>query len=83
MTAQPQRTGFDDPNLRPAIVGVFTDLTGPAPPGLSLSATIDTRFSTTPTPLKLAAMLLAIVRRSSPWWRCGGWTASTAAGCTA
>ena len=56
-----QRTGFDDPNLRPAIVGVFTDLTGPAPPGLSLSATIDTRFSTTPTPLKLTAMLLAIV----------------------
>ena len=57
---EPQRTGFDDPNLRPAIVGVFTDLVGPAPPGLSLSATIDTRFSSTPTPLKLAAMLLAI-----------------------
>ncbi len=56
----PQRSGFEDPNLRPAIVGVFTGLTGPAPPGLSLSATIDTRFSTTPTPLKLAAMLLAI-----------------------
>lgn len=57
----PQRTGFADPNLRPAVVGVFTDLTGPAPPGLSLSATIDTRFTTTPTPLKLAAMLLAIL----------------------
>ena len=56
----PQRTGFADPNLRPAIVGVFTDMTGPAPPGLSFSATIDTRFSTTPTPLKLAAILLAI-----------------------
>jgi arabinosyltransferase B len=55
-----QRTGFADPNLRPAIVGVFTDLTGPAPPGLSFSATIDTRFSTKPTPLKLAAMLGAI-----------------------
>ena len=41
------RSGFADPNLRPAIVGVFTDLTGPAPPGLSLSAEIDTRFSTT------------------------------------
>lgn len=57
----PQRTGFGDPNLRPAIVGVFTDLVGPAPRGLSLSATIDTRFSTKPTVLKLAAMLLAIV----------------------
>ena len=40
--------------------GVFTDLTGPAPPGLTFSATIDTRFSTKPTALKLAAMLLAI-----------------------
>ena len=58
---QEQRTGFADPNLRPAIVGVFTDLVGPAPPGLSLSANIDTRFTTTPTPLKLVATLLAIV----------------------
>ena len=54
------RSGFKDPNLRPAIVGVFTELTGPAPPGLKVSATIDTRFSTRPTALKLAAMLLAI-----------------------
>ncbi|MCV7270128.1 arabinosyltransferase domain-containing protein [Mycolicibacterium doricum] len=58
---QPQRTGYPDPNLRPAIVGVFTDLTGPAPPGLSLSATIDTRFTTEPTALKLTAILLAII----------------------
>jgi arabinosyltransferase B len=60
-TGKEQRTGFTDPNLRPAIVGIFTDLTGPAPPGLSASAVIDTRFSTTPTTLKLAAMVLAIV----------------------
>ena len=58
---KPVRGGFPDPNLRPQIVGVFTDLTGPAPPGLQLSATIDTRFSTTPTTLKLVAMVLAIV----------------------
>jgi arabinosyltransferase B len=57
----PQRTGYPDPNLRPAIVGVFTDLTGPAPPGMSLSATIDTRFTTQPTALKLTAILLAII----------------------
>ncbi|HZA12198.1 arabinosyltransferase domain-containing protein [Mycobacterium sp.] len=57
---KPLRSGFADPNLRPQIVGVFTDLTGPAPPGLSLSAQIDTRFSTRPTVLKLTAMLLAI-----------------------
>ncbi len=59
-TGKEQRTGFADPNLRPQIVGVFTDLVGPAPPGLSLSATIDTRFSTKPTPLKLAAIIGAI-----------------------
>jgi len=56
-----QYTGFSDPNLRPQVVGVFTDLTGPAPPGLSVSAVIDTRFTTQPTVLKLSAMLLAIV----------------------
>ncbi|OMC42039.1 arabinosyltransferase EmbB [Mycobacterium sp. IS-1264] len=58
---KPAGGGFADPNLRPQIVGVFTDLSGPAPPGLRLSATIDTRFSTTPTTLKLLAMVLAIV----------------------
>ncbi len=58
---KPVSGGFADPNLRPQIVGVFTDLTGPAPPGLRLSANIDTRFSTTPTTLKLVAMVLAIV----------------------
>ena len=55
------RSGFPDPNLRPAIVGVFTDLKGPAPQGLSLSATIDTRFSSSPTALKLTAMVVAII----------------------
>ncbi|TVX91568.1 arabinosyltransferase [Mycolicibacterium porcinum] len=54
------RTGFADPNLRPQIVGVFTELSGPAPQGLSLSATIDTRFTSKPTPLKLAAILIGI-----------------------
>ncbi|MFW0153289.1 arabinosyltransferase domain-containing protein [Mycobacterium sp. smrl_JER01] len=57
----PLRSGYADPNLRPAIVGVFTDLTGPAPPGMSFSADIDTRFTTEPTALKLAAIVLAIV----------------------
>jgi arabinosyltransferase B len=59
-SGQPLRNGFPDPNLRPQIVGVFSDLTGPAPPGLQLSATVDTRFSTSPTILKLTAMMLAI-----------------------
>ena len=47
-------------DLRPQIVGIFTDLTGPAPPGLTFSATLDTRYSTGPTPLKLAVMLLGL-----------------------
>ncbi|MCV7429724.1 arabinosyltransferase [Mycobacterium montefiorense] len=58
---KPQAGGFADPNLRPQIVGVFTDLTRPAPPGLKFSATIDTRFSTTPTTLKLLTMIGAIL----------------------
>ncbi|MBY0441098.1 MAG: arabinosyltransferase domain-containing protein [Mycobacteriaceae bacterium] len=58
--SKPLRSGFPDPNLRPQIVGVFTDLTGPAPAELRFSATIETRFTTKPTALKLAAMLVAI-----------------------
>lgn len=55
-----EKYGWPDPNLRPQIVGVFTDLTGPAPDGLDVTATIDTRFTTKPTALKLAAILGAI-----------------------
>ena len=55
------RSGFADPNLRPAIVGVFTDLEGAAPQGLSLTASIDTRFSSSPTVIKLTAMVVAMI----------------------
>lgn len=53
-----EKSGYD---FRPQIVGVFTDLTGPAPPGLNFSATIDTRYSSHPTALKLIAMILGVV----------------------
>ncbi len=53
-----EKSGYD---FRPQIVGVFTDLTGPAPPGLSFSATVDTRYTSSPTPLKMAAMILGVV----------------------
>jgi arabinosyltransferase C len=53
-----EKSGYD---FRPQIVGVFTDLAGPAPPGLSFSATVDTRYSSSPTPLKMAAMILGLV----------------------
>ncbi|MEE6136332.1 arabinosyltransferase domain-containing protein [Mycobacterium sp. 050128] len=53
-----EKSGYD---FRPQIVGVFTDLSGAAPPGLSLSATVDTRYTSSPTPLKMAAMILGVV----------------------
>lgn len=53
-----EKSGYD---FRPQIVGVFTDLSGPTPPGLSFSATVDTRYSTSPTPLKMAAMILGVL----------------------
>src|ERR1700758_2095573 len=53
-----EKSGYD---FRPQIVGVFTDLAGPAPPGLSFSATVDTRYSSRPTQLKMAAMILGVV----------------------
>jgi arabinosyltransferase C len=52
-----ERGGYD---FRPQIVGVFTDLSGPAPPGLTFSATIDSRYSSTPTLLKTLVMVLAV-----------------------
>jgi arabinosyltransferase C len=53
-----ERSGYD---FRPQIVGVFTDLSGPTPPGLSFSATIDTRYSSSPTLLKLVVMILGVL----------------------
>ncbi len=53
-----EKSGYD---FRPQIVGVFTDLAGPAPPGLRFSATVDTRYSSSPTPLKMIAMILGVV----------------------
>lgn len=52
-----ERGGYD---FRPQIVGVFTDLAGPAPPGLEFSATVDTRYSTSPTWIKLLAMIVGV-----------------------
>ncbi|UXA21008.1 arabinosyltransferase domain-containing protein [Mycobacterium sp. SMC-4] len=52
-----ERGGYD---FRPQIVGVFTDLSGPAPPGLEFSATVDSRYSTSPTLLKLLVMIVGV-----------------------
>ncbi|WP_278260765.1 arabinosyltransferase domain-containing protein [Nocardia sp. AG03] len=46
---------------RPQIVGVYTDLGESALSGARLHADIDSRFTSTPTTLKLVAMILAAV----------------------
>lgn len=48
-------------DLRPQVVGVFTDLTGPAPQGLQFTMNIDSRFSSTPTVIKLVAIIGALL----------------------
>src|SRR5690606_34595872 len=57
----PLRTQVDR-DIRPQMVGVFTDL--PAEQlgaGIRLHADIDSRFTSSPTPLKLAAIIGAVV----------------------
>ncbi|MEV6066312.1 arabinosyltransferase domain-containing protein [Nocardia sp. NPDC052001] len=48
-------------DLRPQVVGIFTDLTGAPPNGMAVRADIDSRFSTSPTPLKLTAIVLCLL----------------------
>lgn len=48
-------------DLRPQVVGVFTDLSGAVPEGLAFDMTVDTRFSSSPTLIKLVAMIAAVL----------------------
>ncbi|WP_249644306.1 arabinosyltransferase domain-containing protein [Nocardia sputi] len=48
-------------DIRPQMVGVFTDLDAGRLTGAQVHADIDSRFSSTPSPLKLAAMIAAAV----------------------
>ncbi|WP_280493360.1 arabinosyltransferase domain-containing protein [Nocardia asiatica] len=48
-------------DVRPQVVGVFTDLAGAAPEGMGVDIDIDSRFSTSPTPLKLAAIAVCLL----------------------
>lgn len=48
-------------DLRPQVVGVFSDLRGPAPAGLALHMTVDSRFTSHPSLLKRAAIIAAVV----------------------
>ena len=57
----PGAAGTLAPEMKPQVAGVFTDLKVPAQPGLSARIDVDTRFITTPTVLKLAAMVLGVI----------------------
>nr|WP_228789847.1 arabinosyltransferase domain-containing protein [Nocardia puris] len=48
-------------DLRPQVVGVFTDLRGDVPADLAFDMTVDTRFSSSPTLVKLLAILGAVL----------------------
>jgi arabinosyltransferase B len=49
-------------DLRPQVVGVFSDLpNGAAPAGLSFTMDVDSRFSSSPTLIKLVAMIVALL----------------------
>ncbi len=51
-----------DPDARPQIIGVYTDLPKDvSTQGLSFSSTVDTRFSTSPTLLKKALLILGVL----------------------
>ncbi|MDG3009790.1 arabinosyltransferase [Rhodococcus sp. D2-41] len=48
-------------DLRPQVVGVFTDLTGASLEGLYFHTTIDSRYSTTPTLFKALVMIFGVL----------------------
>ncbi len=50
-----------DGDFRPQMVGVFSDLDSAAPAGLQVNAEIDSRFSSSPTPIKVVAMIVAVL----------------------
>ena len=52
----PGSSGTLPPDKKPQVSGIFTELKVPAQPGLSARIDVDTRFITSPTLLKLAAM---------------------------
>ncbi|MFT4043666.1 MAG: arabinosyltransferase domain-containing protein [Gordonia sp. (in: high G+C Gram-positive bacteria)] len=60
-TGAPTTFTLDDQQMRPQIVGVYTDLPASAPrSGLHLHATIDTRYVSSPTTLKVLAIVVGI-----------------------
>ncbi len=61
------RAGELTGDLRPVVVGVFSDLSTDVP-GLSVTVDIDSRFSSSPTVVKSLAMLLAVLSTALALW---------------
>nr|WP_072689400.1 arabinosyltransferase domain-containing protein [Rhodococcus marinonascens] len=59
-TAEPV-TGGVDGDWRPQMVGLFTDLQGTAGDNLNVHIDLDSRFSSSPTTLKLLAMIVCVL----------------------
>ena len=57
----PGATGTLSADKKPQVTGVFTELKVPVQSGLSARIDVDTRFITSPTALKLAAMVAGIL----------------------
>lgn len=57
----PGAAGTLPPEKKPQVTGVFSDLKGPIQPGLAARITVDTRFITSPTRLKLAVMVAGVL----------------------
>lgn len=57
----PGATGTLPVDKRPQVAGIFTDLRVAPQPGLSARVDVDTRFITSPTVLKMLAMVLGVL----------------------
>ncbi|MGB7361972.1 MAG: arabinosyltransferase domain-containing protein [Rhodococcus sp. (in: high G+C Gram-positive bacteria)] len=53
--------GRVDGDQRPQTVGVFSELTGAVPAGLSVQIDVDSRFSSSPSTLKLLAIVIGVL----------------------
>lgn len=53
--------GHIEEDLRPQVVGVFSDLSGAVPEGMSVDITVDSRYTTQATVLKQLAIAVGIV----------------------
>lgn len=54
-------SGHLEGDFRPQVVGIYSDLGGAAPDGLSVDVEVDSRYTTHPTLLKQIALLLGVL----------------------